>query len=121
MGIDETLTAPCSPWKSPYVERVIGLIRRECLEQFPTRLDHADGAFFGRTLGARTMDMLVHIRGRATRRPAKNARPARVALGWPSASLRTSPDAPASHFGPRLAARPSPEATALVQFGRKLL
>ena len=67
------------------------------------------------------MDMLVHIRGRATRRPAKSARPTWVALGWPSASLRTSPDAPASHFGPRLAAGPSTEATALVQFGRKLL
>ena len=71
------------------------------------------------------MDMLVHIRGRATRRLAKSARLARVAAlafgGWPSASLRTSSDAPASRFGPRLAAGPSPEATALVQFGRKLL
>ena len=67
------------------------------------------------------MDMLVHIRGRATQRPVKSARPARVALGWPSASLRTSPDAPASRFGPRLAAGLSPEATALIQFGQKLL
>ncbi|HTS59155.1 MAG TPA: tyrosine-type recombinase/integrase, partial [Terriglobales bacterium] len=28
----EVLTAPRSPWQSPYVERLIGLIRRECLD-----------------------------------------------------------------------------------------
>jgi putative transposase len=32
MGIKEVLTAPRSPWQSPYVERVIGLIRRDCLD-----------------------------------------------------------------------------------------
>ena len=32
MGIVEVLTAPRSPWQSPYVERVIGSIRRECLD-----------------------------------------------------------------------------------------
>ncbi len=32
MGITEVLTAPRSPWQSPYVERVIGSIRRECLD-----------------------------------------------------------------------------------------
>lgn len=31
MGIEEVKTAPRSPWQSPYVERVIGSIRRECL------------------------------------------------------------------------------------------
>jgi transposase InsO family protein len=30
MGITEVLTAPRSPWQSPYVERLIGSIRREC-------------------------------------------------------------------------------------------
>jgi len=30
-GIDEVLTAPRSPWQNPYVERIIGSIRRECL------------------------------------------------------------------------------------------
>jgi len=30
-GIKEVLIAPRSPWQSPYVERVIGSIRRECL------------------------------------------------------------------------------------------
>jgi len=32
MGIEEVPTAPRSPWQSPYVERVIGSIRRECLD-----------------------------------------------------------------------------------------
>ncbi len=32
MGIEEVLTAPHSPWQSPYVERVIGSLRRDCLD-----------------------------------------------------------------------------------------
>jgi putative transposase len=32
MDIEEILTAPHSPWQSPYVERLIGSIRRECLD-----------------------------------------------------------------------------------------
>ena len=32
LGIEEVLTAPRSPWQNPYVERVIGSIRRECLD-----------------------------------------------------------------------------------------
>jgi putative transposase len=31
MRIEEMMTAPHSPWQSPYVERLIGSIRRECL------------------------------------------------------------------------------------------
>jgi hypothetical protein len=31
MGIEVVVTAPRSPWQNPYVERVIGPIRRECL------------------------------------------------------------------------------------------
>jgi len=31
MGIEELLTAPQSPWQNPFVERLIGSIRRECL------------------------------------------------------------------------------------------
>ena len=34
MGMDEVLIAPRSPWQNPYVERVIGSIRRECLAHF---------------------------------------------------------------------------------------
>jgi putative transposase len=32
MGIEEVLTAPRSPWQNPYVERLIGSIRREVLD-----------------------------------------------------------------------------------------
>jgi len=32
MGIREVLSAPRSPWQRAYVERVIGSIRRECLD-----------------------------------------------------------------------------------------
>ena len=32
MNITEVLAAPRSPWQNPYVERVIGTIRRECLD-----------------------------------------------------------------------------------------
>jgi putative transposase len=33
MGIDEAVIAPHSPWQNPYVERLIGSIRREVLAQ----------------------------------------------------------------------------------------
>ena len=32
MGIKEVLIVPRSPWQNPYVERVIGSVRRECLD-----------------------------------------------------------------------------------------
>jgi hypothetical protein len=32
MGIEEVLTAPRCPWQNPFVERVIGSLRRECLD-----------------------------------------------------------------------------------------
>ncbi|MGB3049431.1 MAG: integrase core domain-containing protein [Polyangiales bacterium] len=32
MGIEQVLTAPRSPWQNPYCERVIGTIRRDCLD-----------------------------------------------------------------------------------------
>jgi transposase InsO family protein len=33
MAIEEVVTAPRSPWQNAYVERIIGSIRRECLDQ----------------------------------------------------------------------------------------
>jgi putative transposase len=38
-GIMEVVTAPRSPWQNPYAERLIGSIRRECL-------DHVCAAFY---------------------------------------------------------------------------
>ena len=32
MHICEVLTAPQSPWQNPFVERLIGSVRRECLD-----------------------------------------------------------------------------------------
>ena len=32
MGIEQVLIAPRSPWQNPYAERIIGSIRRECLD-----------------------------------------------------------------------------------------
>jgi putative transposase len=32
MGINEVVTTPRSPWQNAYVERIIGSIRRECLD-----------------------------------------------------------------------------------------
>lgn len=32
LGIEEVVTTPRSPWQNPYVERVIGSIRRDCLD-----------------------------------------------------------------------------------------
>jgi putative transposase len=33
MGIQQKLTAPRSPWQNPFAERLIGSIRRECLDR----------------------------------------------------------------------------------------
>jgi putative transposase len=33
LGMEQVLTAPRSPWQNPYAERLIGSIRRECLDQ----------------------------------------------------------------------------------------
>ena len=32
LGLEELRIAPRSPWQSPYVERLIGSVRRECLD-----------------------------------------------------------------------------------------
>jgi transposase InsO family protein len=32
LGIEAVVTAPRSPWQNPFIERVIGSIRRECLD-----------------------------------------------------------------------------------------
>ena len=34
MGITEVLTSPRSPWQNPYAKRLIGSVRRECLDHF---------------------------------------------------------------------------------------
>ena len=39
MGIHEVKTAARSPWQNPYVERLIGTLRRECLDHVVVRND----------------------------------------------------------------------------------
>jgi putative transposase len=40
MGITEVITAPRSPWQNPYVERLVGSIRRECLDHVIILSEH---------------------------------------------------------------------------------
>jgi len=50
VGIEEVLSAPRSPWQSPYIERLIGSIRRECLDNVVVlnerHLRHVLSAYF---------------------------------------------------------------------------
>ena len=40
MGIEEAITSPRSPWQNPFVERLIGSIRRECLDHVIVLNEH---------------------------------------------------------------------------------
>ena len=43
LRIEQVLIAPRSPWQNPYVERLIGSIRRECLDHMIVlNEDHLD-------------------------------------------------------------------------------
>jgi putative transposase len=58
MGIGEVVTSPSSPWQNPYVERLIGSIRRECLDHVivfnETHLRRTLGGYIGYYHEART-------------------------------------------------------------------
>jgi putative transposase len=58
MGIKQVVTAPRSPWQNPYVERLIGSIRRECLDHSlifnESHLRHVLSSYFQYHHGART-------------------------------------------------------------------
>jgi len=58
MGITEVLTAPHCPWQNPFAERLIGSVRRECLDHvvvFGERhLRRILAAYFAYYLRART-------------------------------------------------------------------
>jgi hypothetical protein len=49
MGITEVVFSPMSPGQSPYVERLIGSIRRECLDHVIVINGHISAKFFART------------------------------------------------------------------------
>src|SRR5271167_420533 len=58
LGIQELLTAPRSPWQNPYAERLIGSIRRDCLDHFiilnARHLKRTLNSYFGYYHGSRT-------------------------------------------------------------------
>ena len=41
MGIEQVLSAPQSPWQNPFVERLIGTLRRDCLDVIRRTADYA--------------------------------------------------------------------------------
>jgi hypothetical protein len=58
LQVEEVLTAPQSPWQNPYVERLIGSIRRDCLNHFvilnAQHLKRTLASYFAYYHGART-------------------------------------------------------------------
>jgi hypothetical protein len=56
--MEEVLTAPQSPWQNPYAERLIGSIRRDCLNHFvilnARHLKRTLGSYFAYYHGSRT-------------------------------------------------------------------
>ena len=58
MGTTEILTAPQSPWQNPFVERLVGSIRRECLDRIivlgEKHLRRILKSYFDYYLGSRT-------------------------------------------------------------------
>jgi putative transposase len=58
LGIEEVVTAPRTPWENPYVERLIGSVRRECLDHIiifnERHLHHVLSRYFQYHHGART-------------------------------------------------------------------
>ena len=58
MGISEVISSPSSPWQNPYAERLIGSIRRECLDHVivfnQTHLRHTFARYVFYYHGSRT-------------------------------------------------------------------
>jgi putative transposase len=50
MGIEQVLSAPRSPWQNPFVERLIGTLRRDCLDHVVILNDHHLWRIVGRYL-----------------------------------------------------------------------
>ena len=58
LQMEQVLTAPRSPWQNPYAERLIGSIRRDCLDHFvilnARRLKRTLSSYFAYYHGSRT-------------------------------------------------------------------
>jgi transposase InsO family protein len=75
MGIEEVQITPHSPWQNPYVERLIGSIRRECLngmivlnERHLKRVLHSYVAYYHHWRTHRSLEMDVPLT-RSVQRP----------------------------------------------------
>jgi transposase InsO family protein len=81
MGVGEVLTTPQSPWQNPFAERLIGSIRRECLDHVVVlgerHLRRIPTAYFAYYHRARTHLSLDNHLGRGSWWPASPLRPAR--------------------------------------------
>lgn len=136
MGIEEVLTAPPSPWQSPYVERVIGSIRSECLDNVvvlhqphlrasshPTSITTIAGAAIrGSTWTARSRGRYSRpSRGKWSRSPRPPACTGTTSAAPPHAA------APADHAGSphrhrkRSEGRPRPSFTKRTIFAHRAL
>ena len=62
MGIKEVVSAKQSPWQNPFVERVIGSIRRECLDHVVALgEDHVRSARVAGAIGALCLTSTIRI------------------------------------------------------------
>lgn len=113
LGIEEVLIAYRSPWQSPYVERLIGSIRRECLdhvivfnEAHLIRILTSYFAYYHEALTHLSLDRNAPMPSRASIRRPRDRSPARR---WPASSIHTGgltrPTIPTSDVGPPNAAR----------------
>jgi hypothetical protein len=84
MGVRELRTAPQSPWQNPYAERLIGSIRRECL-------DHV--IVFNESSLRRLLNLYFHILPALAHSPGARQR---LSCITPPFSLRSS--VPYSNF-----------------------
>ena len=67
MGIQEVLTAPQSPWQHAYLERLIGSIRRQCLDHVIVKEGQTDFLVDNVTEAVRALGRISEIDRRACR------------------------------------------------------
>ena len=77
MGIEEVLAAPRSPWQTAYAERLIGSIRRECLDHVIVANERGLGRIL-RAYGEYYLGSRTHL---SLNKDAPVSRPAASATG----------------------------------------
>ena len=87
-GLTAVRSAPRSPWQNPYVERVIGSIRRECLTTSSSSMNGIFVESFGPT--SRITSSLART-SRSARMLQWNARSNRPAASWCDLKWRSAP------------------------------